>query len=270
MGVLIFSTTDYKAYVRRWLEERPGRGRGEYRKISEHLGVSATLISQVFSGNKDLTPEQACELVDYLGLNAQEAGYFRLLVDHARAGSAKLRARLRDEIEAERKRHSKIAEVVSKDAELSAQANSIYYSNWLYTAIRNLSAVERTNNVATLADHLKITRAQVERALDFLLKEGLCVVDARGRIGPGHRRTHLGADSSLVTRHHQNWRMRAFDKMIFADEGQIFYTGVMSISKADAEWLRLELLTLIKRLSEKVADSPSETARCIGIDWFEY
>lgn len=267
MTLFIFKYSDYKAFVRDWVKSRP---RGEYRKISAAVGVSSTLISQVFNGEKDLNAEQACELGEYLGLNPSESRYLSLLVDFARAGSVKLRKRLREQIVEQQREHSEIKRVVETDTRLTPAATATYYSSWLFTGVRNLSALEGMGSVPAIADRLNIPRAQVEKVMSFLLAEGLCQLDARGQIVPGHRRTHTGSDSSLVQKHHQNWRMRAFDKMTFPEESQLFYTAPMSLSVEDAAKLRTELLAFIKHVNAVVGPSRSETVRCLNVDWFEF
>lgn len=58
--------------------------------------------------------------------------------------------------------------------------------------------------------------------------------------------------------------------MDLRDPSHLFYTGPMSLSKADTEKVRQMLLDLIQTTNKIVINSPSETIRCMNIDWFEY
>ena len=88
---MIFEFDNYRDYLTSFLSKLPKKGYGEARKIAAHLEVGSTFISQVFSGWKDLTLEQADLLTDYLGLGGLERDYFMLLVEKERAGTKRLK-----------------------------------------------------------------------------------------------------------------------------------------------------------------------------------
>jgi plasmid maintenance system antidote protein VapI len=90
----LFNQEDYKLFVRGKVRAMASRGRGQYKKMAESLCVHPTLISQIFKGPRHLTPEQAAEVVAFLGLGEQEAEYFLTLVELNRAGSQRLKALL--------------------------------------------------------------------------------------------------------------------------------------------------------------------------------
>jgi uncharacterized protein (TIGR02147 family) len=90
----IYEFHDYKKFFNGWVESLPKQGRGEYRRVSEKLSVSTTMVSQVFKGDKHLSLELASDLSDYLNLNEPETEYFFLLVEHARAGNFRLQQKL--------------------------------------------------------------------------------------------------------------------------------------------------------------------------------
>lgn len=64
----IFTFDDYKKYFNEWVHNQPKHGHGEYRRLSISLGVSTTLISQIFKGDKQISLEMANELCEYLEL----------------------------------------------------------------------------------------------------------------------------------------------------------------------------------------------------------
>ncbi len=264
----IYEFTDYKEFVRSWIAELPKSGRGELRRIAARLGVSTTMVSQVFNGEKHLSLELACEFADYLGLSDIETEYLFLLIDYGRAGSYRLQQQLKRRIEVRRQDAKRLASRLSKDIELSEATKAIFYSSWLFSGVRNLAALQGSD-VESIASHLKVPRNQVQKVLDFLLREGL-VIQKAGKLSVGARRTHLPADSPLVTKHHQNWRLQGFQKMVFSDSKNLFYTGPMTLSHEVAAKVREELPALIEKVNKWVIPSASEVAHCLNIDWFEY
>ena len=265
----IFEHISYKNFVREWTKGRPKRGHGEYRRMAEHLRVSSTMISQVFGGEKELNLEVAAELTEYLGLNRIEEDYFFLLIEFERAGSKKLKAKLRQRIEDSQLKASKVAERVEKHGELDGEKKAIYYSTWMYTGIRNLVALSRSWADHEIAEKLKVAQAQVRTVVQFLLESGLLGL-TDGHYEVLAKATHLSAESPLVLKHHQNWRLRGFVKMDYRDPNDLFYTGPMSLSHTDAQKVRSWFLDLIQQINKMVVESPSETVRCLNLDWFEY
>ncbi|MCM2280353.1 MAG: TIGR02147 family protein [Bdellovibrionaceae bacterium] len=265
----IFEFTDYKAFLKGWIAGRPKNGRGESTRMAHALGVSSTMVSQVLSGDRHLNLELADALADHLGLNEKEAEYMFLLVDYERAGTARLKARLRRRIEQAKKEAAVLANRIQKDKELSPEVMAVFYSSWLHSGIRNLSAVPGFNDVDTIAQRLTVPKAVVAQIVDFLLQHGLCVIE-NGKLTYGPSWTHIPATSPLIAKHHQNWRLRGFAKMDSRSDDDLFFTSPISLSVEAATEIRAMLPTMIERVQKIVRPSPSETIRCLNIDWFEY
>lgn len=265
----IFEFEDYKSFFNTWVESLPKKGRGEYRRVAEKLNVSTTMVSQVFRGDKHLSLELASDLCDYLNLNELETDFFFLLVEYSRAGNFRLEQKLSRRLKALRQEMQKLEARLKKDKELNEDTKIVFYSNWIYSAVRNLVAIPSVNDIQVISERLQIPNMQVQRVLDFLIREGL-VIQKSGKLDRGPRRTHLGADSPLVARHHQNWRIQAFQKMSQYNESNLFYTEPMSVSEEVAQKIRQELPAFIEKINKWVAPSPDEVNRCINIDWFEF
>lgn len=268
MSVTIFHYQDYKEFYNAWVENQPRQGFGEYRRLAQSLGVSTTMVSQVFKGDKHLSLELASEMCDYLRLDDDETDFFLLLVDYQRAGSFKLQKRFLRQIKSRQEKSKKLENRV-KVNELSEEANNIFYSNWLYTGMCLLADTGKYNDAEALAKYLNIPRNNVQKILDFLLANNLLIED-KGRLKLGTARTHVKTSSALVTRHHQNWRVQAMAKLPQSRDDDFFYTGPMVLSQEVAEWVRLELPAFVERLNARVIPSSSEVVRCLNIDWFEY
>jgi uncharacterized protein (TIGR02147 family) len=264
----VFDFVDYKKFFNDWVESQPNSGHGEYRRLALALDVSTTMISQVFKGDKHLSMELAADLCDYLGLGDDEADYLLLLVESQKAGSVKLQKRLLRQIKARQEKARNLENRV-KASKMTEEVKTVFYSSWVYSATRLLADLPQMDSAASIADKLHLPRNQVQRVLEFLLNHGLVVVE-KNKMKLGPTRTHTGNSSHFTSRHHQNWRLQGFNRMQTNDNDQFFYTGPMTLSKDVAEKIRQELPSFIEKIAAQVEPSPSEVARCLNIDWFEF
>src|ERR1700691_5878257 len=94
----IFEHTDYKKWVNSHISEMARGGRGQYSRIAEHLRTTPTIITQVFHGDRDLTPEQSVLVADYFALSKLETRYLVLMVTYARAGNFRYREIIKEQL----------------------------------------------------------------------------------------------------------------------------------------------------------------------------
>jgi uncharacterized protein (TIGR02147 family) len=265
----LFDFDDYKQYVLARLENSPKRGHGQFRVMAEHLRVSSVYISQVFRRDKHLSPEQAyalCELFAFTGL---EREYFFTLVQVGRAGSVDLQNYLRQNLQAIRVRAQNLKTRIAQQKELSDQAQAIFYSNWIYSAVRLLSAIDQPQPVESIAARFRLPANSVNRAIDFLVNEGLCVLE-NGRLRMGPQVTHLDANSPYIKSRQIQWRTKGFEQMESIPPDELFYTGPMVLGRTDIAIVRKRLVSLIQEVTDMVRKSPNEELACLNIDWFRF
>jgi uncharacterized protein (TIGR02147 family) len=267
--VSVYNFDSYKGFLQAWMADRPKKGRGEARKIAGVLGLSSTMISQILNGDKHLTAEAASGLCDYLGLAEKDADHFCLLVDHARAGTHGLKTRLKRKIKKAQTDAQKLKERMTEDFSLTDAEAAVYYSHWAYTGASHLIPCEPTISTEQLAERLQLPLHMMTKVINFLLQSGL-VVSRDGRLETGFKHIHLGADSPLVVKHHLNWRLRAFDRMPYSRDADLFLTAPMTLSREVADQVRSELPSFIEKIVKWVGPSESEVVRCLNIDWFDY
>lgn len=237
--------------------------------MAKALGVSSSLISQMMKGEKTLTPDQTSELTDFLGLNEIEADYFHLLVESDRAGTSRYREKLAKKIAGLQKQSRDIGRRVPRNKELTDQQRAIYYSSWLYTGVRNLTAVPGFGNADAIAERLHVEPAVVQRVLRFLLENGLCREDG-GVVTYGPASTHVDRSSPFVNKHHQNWRFQSLRLMERGSDDDVFFTSPMSLSREAFAEIRKRLPDIIQEIMKVAGPSASETTACLNIDWFEF
>jgi uncharacterized protein (TIGR02147 family) len=265
----IFEFSSYRKYLESWIEAQGERSYGLKGRIAQSLGISSSLLSQVLKGEKSLTSDQTSDLCDYLGLNELESDYLHLLVDKERAGNPRYREKIERKIRHLQKESQKIGRRVTKNKELTEEQKAIYYASWLYTGIRNLSAIEKFSHVDKIAEHLRCEPQVVTKVVRFLVENGLCREEG-GKITYGPAVIHVDKESPFVNKHHQNWRLQALQNMEQKRESDLFFTSPMSLSVEAAAEIRKMLPAFIQAVMKIVGPSTSEKAVCLNIDWFEY
>jgi uncharacterized protein (TIGR02147 family) len=267
-GMNIFEYEDYKKWVNDKIKIMPKKGRGQYRRLSEHLSTNSAVITQVFKGDRQLTPEQAIALADFFGMSKEEQRFLILLVNYARAGSYRYKKILKEDIELQKLNYRKIFYRVPRDRDLSDEAKSVLYSNWYYLAIWSLTAIPGFDQSDSISERLGISKKKVREAIDFLLKHSL-IVEKKSKLQIGPKLIHLEAESPLISRHHQNWRLRAFTKYEESRGNDAFYSAPVTLSQADVVLIREKIIQFISESVDLIKNSPSEKLYCLCLDWFE-
>ncbi len=265
----LFEFEDYKVWVNARIQSLPKSGRGQYKRIAEHLSVNATIVTQVFNGDRELTPEQAVLLADYFALSKIETRFLLLLVNFSRAGSHLYKKNLKEEILEVREQAREIKNRVQQDQVLTDEAKSILYSNWYYLAIWSLTAIPEFQNLEAIIERLKINKKKAREAIEFLKKYALIIESENGNFKNGPTLVHLESTSSQIPRHHQNWRLQAFRHYENQAATDAFYSAPITLSEKDAVLIRENMLKFISTSVDIIKDSPSEKLYCLCFDWFE-
>ena len=262
----IFEYTKYKKFVRDWVKSQPRGGYGQYKKLSDHLGVATVTVSQIFKGDRDLTVEQALTASGFLGLLEMEQRYFVELVRWARAASPQLRDYCFSEIQKMQAHSKQVGSRVKNERELTDNEKALFHSNWLYSGTRLAVDIPGVDNFTKVAGLLNVPPQEAKSVLEFLIKTGL-VRSVEGRLEIGPQVVFLPKDSPHITSRQRSWRIKAFEKMDQKDERDLFYTCPLVCSEKSMERIRQMILTLIKESLDEVKPSPSEKLACLNIDW---
>lgn len=266
--MMIFEHIRSGPYLRHYFRQLPKKGFGEGSKMATHLGVSSTYISQVLSGTKVLTLEQAFELSHYLGLSALESDYFLIMVESERAGTHRLKQHFAQKLDELKQKSLKLSNRVEAKRTLSDQEKSIFYSNALYSAIHLYCATEKKGrNVEEIAQRFEIPRTRVMEIIRFLTETGLCN-ETNGRYMTGTQSTHLEQGSPHLLKHYTNWRLRALQAAEMLRDQELMYTINVAVSQEDFIALREEMVKFIKTFLARAYPSPSEEIACFNMDWF--
>lgn len=265
----IFEYSDYKSFVKSTIQSRPKAGRGQYRKMAEALGVTSVLISQIFSGPKDLTIEQAHDLTQFFGLSNLEKKYFLLLVQKERAGTHGLKQFIDQQLEEILEQSLAVRSQFENIKELTEEQKATFYSSWIYSATRLMTAAEEPVEVETICQVLGQPREKIVEVIQFLLDSGLCKME-EGQVKIGPHQTHVGRDSKFLIQHLRNWRIKALEKIEDINEqDELSYSGPMMLSERAAKEVRKNLLSFIRESTNSALHSEAETLYCLNLDWIK-
>lgn len=267
--VKIYTYRDYRDFVRDLLKTYPKKGHGQFRKMSQALKTDTVTVSQIFSGKRDLTLDQAFELSSFLGLSSLEHEYFMLLVQFQRSATPKYREHLDAKLKAIRTQGQDLKNAIQTEKKISDEAKTVFYSDWRYSAVRILCSIKKYQTAQAISEVISLPMSKTVKILDFLLKYGL--VKKQGlRYSVGLASTHLDAASPLVNHRQMTWRLKANEYMASMGEQtqNLFFTGPCSISEKNFEAFREELNHLIKKFVTIVGSEEPEEFACFNLDFF--
>jgi uncharacterized protein (TIGR02147 family) len=264
----VFNFSDYRKYMVARFAEMPKRGYGQARRLADFLQVHTTLVSQVIKGRKTFTLEQAASACEFLALNDLETDYFLLLVQIDRAGSQALRRTLSRQLERLKAQSKELVNRLSSKGKLSEEERAIFYSDWAFSAIRQLTAIKGFQRLDVIADYVGLSHRRVREIIDFLLKVRLCVEkDGQLHIGPAS--THVESSSAWVRLHHMNWREKSIEALSRDAPAKLHYSAPTTLSRADAEVVREMIVRFLESVDRVIEPSISESLYCLNVDWFE-
>lgn len=264
----IFDHFEFREYLKAYFRELPKQGHGEARKIAQHLGVSSTFVSQVLSGERQLTSEHAQGLSEYLGHSVLEADYLFYLVQLDRAGTAKLRNYLREKLASLQAQSLKLAIRVDAKKTFTEEEKSVFYSSPLYSAVHLYASTEKDGrSLEEFMERFEITRAKAMEIVRFL-RDSHLLVEEGGKYQMGTQSTHVAQGSPHLVKHHANWRIKAIQASESLTEKELMYTGQVSLSEREFNSLREEMVKFIKSFLDTVHASPAEEIACFNLDWF--
>ena len=263
----IFDYKDYKRFLISVEQSRKIYERGFRTKLAEALGCQSGYISHVLNGDAHFSLEQAMKISKFINLKTRERKFFLILVEFSRAGTSELQSHFKEELKLLLDQHTNIKERVGETNILSEIEQSTYYSSWHYLAIHVLSSLSEYNDGKAIANALKIPEDVVGKVLLFLTQSNI-LTSEKGMLKSGITQVHLNRESPLIRQHHTNWRIAAIQSLMNDNRSDVHYSTVSTLSKSDAEKLRLEMLQLIEKYVEVVKPSKEEVMYGFNIDFY--
>jgi hypothetical protein len=190
-----------------------------------------------------------------------------MLVKIERAGSRLLKDHYKKKLEKLKEQSLNLKERVNQDRILSDYEKSIFYSSYLYSAVRLSTSIGEGQTISEIAERFQIPREKVTAILSFLMESQLCN-EENGKYFLGTQHTHIERGSPFLPRHHHNWRVKALERTDSISDQELQFTGPVSISKEDFQSVRELLVEVISKSLDKVKKSEPTEVACLLIDWF--
>ena len=264
----LFDFKDYRSFLKAWLKLAKQAGRSNVNRLAAVIGVHPTYLSQVMSGVKNMSLEQAATLVTELELTELEQDYFFALIQLDRAGTRPLKQYWEKQIARLHSERMKLNSRVGKHHELSDTERAIYYSSWLYSAVLVSTTIDGGQTIEQVSERFQIPRDKASEILTFLSRTGICDFKD-GFYKMGKQTVYVPNTSPFVVKHHLNWRFKAIQKMDTREERELFFSSPMSLSKPDVLEIRKILAQTVERAQKVVEGSGAEELVCLNIDFFK-
>jgi uncharacterized protein (TIGR02147 family) len=263
----IYEYKNYKSFILDWIERTPSKGRGQRRSIAEAIGCQNPFISHVLSGDYHFSAEQAEACSRYMGLNDQDCEFFILLVLKDRAGTKTLENLFQKQISERCDQHLVLKKRLQISEVMSMETQMIYYSSWHYAAIHMALMIPELQSIDSLTKYFNLPTPRVLAVLSFLSEHQF--IERKGNLYKIKKSVlHLEKDSPLLPQHHTHWRLRAIDSIQAPLAQDLHYSGVMSLSQDDFEWVRERLARLLEEVIERLKPSKDEKLATLCFDLF--
>ncbi len=264
----VFKYKEYQAVIKDYLHSLPKKGFGASQKLAQYLRIHPTQLSQILASQKDLTVDQALAFTQYVGFAALETEYFITLVHWARANTVEAKKYFHKKIQDIIKNSQQVSSRVAEKHDLTEVEQSIFYSSWIYSAIRLYCSFNEGQTMDSLENKFELSRNQISEIIQFLIANNLCREEnQRFYIGPTF--TYLERSSPFLVRHHLNWRNKAMQKMDRTEEEELFFTGPISLNQEDFLKIKTMILDFISEATQVVKASPADQLACLNIDLFK-
>lgn len=263
----IYSSSDYRQYLKAYIKKQPKRGRGFVLKIAGELRMHPTMVSQILSGKKDFTLEQAHQLCHFLMLNETEMEYFLLMVQRERSSTQSYKKFIEKKMQQTKLQSQQIASRIEPERTLSESEKSIFYSHWIYSAVRLFCSKDDGYGIDAVMKRFNLDRNQASRILKFLAQANL-VKEESGLFSIGPMRTHLDPRSPFIGSYHSQWRLKAIERSSQINDNELMFTSPISLSRLDFMKIREALVQMIDDNMKIVRASPVDDVACFTCDLF--
>jgi len=265
--ITLFEYKSYKAYLLDWIANSPANGRGQRKLLAQAVSCQTPFVTQVLTGDYNFSLEQAEACGRWLGFGRAESEYFLLLVIKERAGTKSLAAMIERQLAEKKEKESQLTNRLKISETLTNEDQVLYYSSWQYAAVHMALLNPNLRTLDELNSYFELPLTRLIAVLDFLVTKKLAKVRA-GRYEVLKPVLHLGRDSPLLAKHHANWRLRAIESIESSNHENFHYSGVISVSADDFEWIKSRLADVLEEAIQRLKNSKDERIGCLALDLF--
>jgi uncharacterized protein (TIGR02147 family) len=242
--------------------------RGYKTSLAKIMNVTPSFLSQLMSGDAQLSPDHACLLCDLWVLDQRQSEYFIELVNYERATSPALKTRLAAKLEKLRLGWQPIGDHQIKKDDVAIKNFLKYYVSWKPTAVATACNIPEIRTIAAVAKRLNITELEVGEILDLLDEIGLIKRDGDTWLASGEILGRSSEYRELNYLFHQSVRDRAFDDLALNVDPGIHGTLCFGLSRKAYAEIKQMIIAFTQDISNVVIPSPSEEVAFFAIDFF--
>jgi uncharacterized protein (TIGR02147 family) len=263
----LFSENEWRGLFRVWQNNQPNNGRGLIASVGEFLCMSSNQFSQMLSGHRKLSIENALELSEFMKLTDLEKEYFLALVEAENAGSQKLKDYWHNKAASICNESQTVRAIIRPEKELDDSAASKFYSSYLFSLIRLFCSTGKGKTLKQITGEFELEEDQAKRILNFLVEQGL-VVEKEESYHLGAVSTHVSKGSLNLNRHHANWRIESLKHVDVIKEEEVMFTCPCSLDQETFDEVKSKILALISEAGDRVRQSDAKRVACLNIDFF--
>lgn len=264
----VLNHDDFSVFLKNEIVKNTNSKRGLKKELAEFINIHPTSLSQVLRGNRFFTDEQVFLLGEFLNLNEIESQYIFLLHQINITQNKNFKSRLTKRKDALKRKSLNLSTRLNKDKILSDEEKAIFYSSWHYTCVWVFLSLGKGKNKEDIITRFNFNTKIVNEVLDFLIKADLAYLE-NGLYHHKINRTHIEKTSPFLKQHHANWRIKSIQKKDNSEIEDLSFTAPLSLSKKDFDFLREEMVQLIKKVSDKVTETNPEEVYCFNLDFFK-
>lgn len=263
----IYSYINYKNYALERIKREPKAGRGVRQRLAEFMGCQVAYVSHVFSGDRNLSVEQAEGFTRFFAMTSDESEYFIWLVEKERAGTTATKNFFEKLLQQKKDKYLQLKNRVNIETELNDVAKATYYSDYLYAAVHMIVTISKFQTAKAISEAFAISLKKTSLVLEFLKTNGL-VTENAGRLVPTSKYLFIDKHSPFILQHHTNWRMQALNSVRRGETNDLHLSMSVTLSEKDAKILQRRISEFIEEISETIKKSPEEKLMALGIDFF--
>lgn len=235
----ILEYLDYRKFMQDFYAEKKRTAAFSWRDFAARAGYSSPVfLKLVCDGKNGLSRKVVCRVGEAMNLAGYELDYFKNLVEFNQAKR-----------DANRKAAYENMRAIAKEHKVGAidDAHYSYFSSWVYPTIRELAPTMGCAESAEMAKRCvpKVSAAEVENAVRFLMDNGMLKVDANGKYEMTEKSIATGpipVASLAIRNFHRQMSTLALDTLdTIPTSERNFSTLTLGISKNSYEQILKEL-----------------------------
>lgn len=261
----IYEYLDYLRFIHDFSESLPNKGRGFRKLMATKLDCQMSFITHVLNGEKDFSVEQLFKLCELFNLNKEERDYFINLHAYNRAGTSDLKKYYLSKLEEQKEQYYLLQQRLTESQVLSVVDQTIYYSDWLYSAVHMAATVPELQNITKLKEHFHLDSDSLMKVVDFLAKKGLIKFDGQ-TLTPGHTNIFIQKRSPILDQYHRSWRIKLMQNLKDQTASDVHYTLCFTAAEIDFPLIRQTVVKAIEECMKIIEPAKEEKIGVLCID----